>query len=195
MKHMPVASKRRVLVAGAGSALLHALRSCGPHTEFTVLTTRALDGMPRQTRWVVVAPGNALVASLPSADHAVVQLGALRRAREAVFWRTSRDELIPLAAALRERGVRTLELLLADGSGLSPIERKRLHALAFEQVTERLPWVVSRGAAGCWPERLAEWMIDTVFGTIQQVTASLHQSETQLNSTTAQCRPDGSTHY
>ncbi|MBA4267636.1 MAG: hypothetical protein C0453_21380 [Comamonadaceae bacterium] len=162
-----------MLVAGAGSALLHAMRTCGPQAEFMVLTTRGLEGMPRQTSWVVVAPGHAWAASLPHADHAVVQLGALRRSREAVFWQPSRADLLPLAKDLRQRGVRTLELLLADGSVLSAIERRQLQALAFEQVTEHRPVASQSGPTGSWPERLAAWMIGTVVTTMQQVTASL----------------------
>jgi hypothetical protein len=164
---------RRVLVAGSGSALLHAMRRCDPRAEFTVLTTRSLEGMPRQTRWAVMAPGQAWADSLPQADHAVVQLGALQRAREAVFWRPSRADLLPLATALRERGVRSLELLLADGSALNARERRQLQALAFEQVVEHRPGAVISRPTGPWPERLAGWMIGTVVSTMQQVTASL----------------------
>lgn len=172
MRPRPGTPPRRVLVAGAGGALLHALRTGGPHAEFTVLTTRRFGGMPRQTRWALVAPGNAWAASLPLADHAVVQLGALRRAREAVFWRPSRAELVPLAAALRERGVRTLEVLLADGSALSAVERQRLHTLGFDQVTERRPGTAPSRSTGPWPERLAAWMIGTVLATMRQVVGS-----------------------
>ncbi|MDR7152687.1 hypothetical protein J2W49_004665 [Hydrogenophaga palleronii] len=178
MKTVPGTPMRRVLVAGTGGALLHAVRSCGPQDAFTVLTTRSLEGMPRQTRWAVVAPGHAWAASLPPADHAVVQLGALRRAREAVFWQPSRADLVPLAAALRERGVRTLEVLLADGSRLNAHERQRLHALAFEQWVEHRPGAVINRHIGSWPERLAAWMIGTVVNTMQQVTASLRQRPT-----------------
>ncbi|HEX5738200.1 MAG TPA: hypothetical protein VFY22_06790 [Hydrogenophaga sp.] len=170
---MPSTPARRVLVAGAGGALLHALRSCGPQAEFTVLTTRGLEGMPRQTRWAVVPPGHAWATSLPPADHAVVQLGALRRAREAVFWQPSRADLVPLATALRDGGVCTLELLLADGPALSALERRQLQTLAFEQLVEHRPGAVISRPAGSWPERLAAWMIGTVVATMQQVTASL----------------------
>jgi hypothetical protein len=152
---------------------LHAVRSCGPQAEITVLTTRALEGMPRQTRWAVVAPGSAWAASLPPADHAVVQLGALRRAREAVFWQRARADLVPLATVLRACGVSTLELLLADGPALNARERRQLQALAFEQVVEHRPGAVISRPTGPWPERLAGWMIGTVVSTMQQVTASL----------------------
>jgi hypothetical protein len=175
MKAVPGTStpKRRVLVAGAGGALLHAMRSCGPQAEFTVLTTRGLEGMPRQTRWAVVASGPAWAASLPPADHAVVQLGALRRTREAVFWQPARADLVPLATALRERGVCTLDLLLADASALNARERLQLQALAFEQVVEHRQGAAISRPTGPWPERLAGWMIGTVVTTMQQVTASL----------------------
>lgn len=172
MRPLPGTPPRRVLVAGAGGALLHALRTGGPHAEFTVLTTRPFRGVPHRARCALVAPGAAWAASLPPADHAVVQLGALRRTREAVFWRPSRAELVPLAEALRERGVRTLEVLLADGSALSAAERQRLHALGFEQVTERRSGAAPSHSAGPWPERLAAWLIGTVLATMRQVVAA-----------------------
>ena len=175
MKTAPRPPARRVLVVGAGGALLHAVRSGGPQDALTVLTTRSLEGMPRQTRWAVVSPGAGWGASLPPADHAVVQLGALRRAREAVFWQPSRADLVPLATALRACGVSTLELLLADGPALSALERRQLQALAFEQVVEHRPGAVISRPTGPWPERLAGWMIGTVVSTMQQVTASLRQ--------------------
>ena len=175
MKTAPRPPARRVLVVGAGGALLHAVRSGGPQDALTVLTTRSLEGMPRQTRWAVVSPGAGWGASLPPADHAVVQLGALRRAREAVFWQPSRADLVPLATALRACGVSTLELLLADGPALSALERRPLQALAFEQVVEHRPAAAIRRPTGPWPERLAGWMIGAVVSTMQQVTASLRQ--------------------
>jgi hypothetical protein len=180
MKTVTGTPKRRVLVAGAGGALLHAMRSCGPQAEFTVLTTRGLEGMPRQTHWAVVAPGPAWATSLPSADHAVVQLGTLRRAREAVFWQPSRVDLLPLATALRERGVCSLELLLADGVALSDRERRQLQALAFDQVLEHRPGAVISRPSGPWPERQAGWMIGTVVSTMQQVTASLRHRPARM---------------
>jgi len=177
---MPGTPERRVLVAGAGGALLYALRSCGPHAEFTVLTTRALEGTLPRTRWTLVAPGDAWAASLPPADHAVVQFGAVRRAREAVFWQPARADLAPLASTLRERGVRSLTVLLSDGSTLNAHERQRLHALAFEQVVEHRPGTVISRPSGTWPERLAAWMIGTVVATMQQVTASMHHSVSRI---------------
>ena len=176
MKPQPNASARGVLVAGAGGAVLHALRHCGPGDQVTVLTTSDLEGMPRQTRCAVVAKERPWADPLPAADHAVVQIGAVRRAREAVFWQPSRADLWPLAEGLRERGVQTLEVWLADGSALGASERRRLLALGFEQVTEHQPGgpAPSR-VTGSWPERLAAWMIATVWGTMQQVTASLHR--------------------
>jgi len=174
MKPMPGTPERRVLVAGAGGALLYALRSCGPDDAFTVLTTRAMEGMLPQTRWTLVAPGDAWADSLPPADHAVVQLGAMRRAREAVFWQPSRADLLPLATALRQRGVGSLAVLLSDGSTLNAHERQGLGELAFEQVVEHRPGTVVVHSRGAWPERLAAWMIGTVVATLQQVTASLH---------------------
>jgi hypothetical protein len=163
-----------VLVAGAGGALLHALRTHGPHAELTLLTTRPFRGVPRRARCAQVAPGAAWAASLPPADHVVVQLGALRRAREAVFWRPSRAELLPLAAAVRAQGARTLELLLADGSVLSAAERQRLHALGFERVEVQGPTAAFTRPSGNWPERLAAWMMGTVLATMRQVVASRH---------------------
>jgi hypothetical protein len=176
MKPQPNAPARRVLVAGAGGALLHALRHCGPGDQVTVLTTGDMEGMPRQTRCAVVAKERPWADPLPAADHAVVQIGAVRRAREAVFWQPSRADLWPLAEGLRERGVHTLEVWLADGSALGAPERRRLLALGFEQVTEHQPGGPAPArVTSTWPERLAAWMIATVWGTMQQVTASLHR--------------------
>lgn len=174
MRPRPGTPPPRVLVAGAGGALLHALRTHGPHAELTVLTTRPFRGVPHRARCALVAPGAAWAASLPPADHVVIQLGALRRAREAVFWRPSRAELLPLATAVRAQGARTLELLLADGSVLSAAERKRLHALAFDRVDVQGPAAAFMRPTGSWPERLAVWMIGTVLATMRQVVASRH---------------------
>lgn len=174
MRPRPGTPPQRVLVAGAGGALLHALRTHGPHAELTVLTTRPFRGVPHRTHCALVVPGAAWPTSLPPADHVVVQLGALRRAREAVFWRPSRADLLPLATAVRAQGARTLELLLADGSVLSAVERKRLHALSFERVEVRGPAGAFTPSTGIWPERLAAWMIVTVLATMRQVVASRH---------------------
>jgi hypothetical protein len=174
MRPRPGTQAPRVLVAGAGGALLHALRTHGPHTELTVLTTRPFRGMPHRARCALVTPGAAWAASLPPADHVVIQLGALRRAREAVFWRPSRAELLPLATAVRAQGARTLELLLADGSALSAAERRQLHALAFDRVDVQGPAAAFAPPAGSWPERLAAWMMATLIATMRQVVAARH---------------------
>ena len=165
MRPRPGTQAPRVLVAGAGGALLHALRTHGPHTELTVLTTRPFRGMPHRARCALVTPGAAWAASLPPADHVVIQLGALRRAREAVFWRPSRAELLPLATAVRAQGARTLELLLADGSALSAAERR---------VDVQGPAAACAPPAGSWPERLAAWMMATLIATMRQVVAARH---------------------
>jgi hypothetical protein len=168
------AASPRVLVAGAvgatGSVVLRELLGSGRHDTVTVLTTRRFLQMPPGMAHAVV-DGDAWRDALPPADHAVLVFGALRRDREALIWQPARAELVPLAAALRARGVRTLDLVWADGSHLSAAERKQLQALAFERIAEPRPGIVASAsiARGSWPERLAAWMIRAVLAAMRQV--------------------------
>lgn len=164
----------RVLVAGAvgatGSVVLRELLGSGRHETVTVLTTRRFLQMPPGMAHAVV-DGDAWRDALPAAEHAVLVFGARRREREVLMWQPARAELVPLATALRASGVRTLDVVWADGSHLSAAERQRLQALAFERIAEPRPGTVASAllARGSWPERLAAWMIRAVLAAMRQV--------------------------
>jgi hypothetical protein len=163
-----------VVVVGAvgatGSAVLRELLGNGRHGTVTVLTTRRFLRMPPGMAHAVVDAA-AWHHALPPADHAVLVFGAVRRERETLIWQPARAELVPLAAAVRASGVRTLDVVWADGSHLNAAERQRLQALAFERVAEPRPGTVSSAPVprGSWPERLAAWMIRTVLATMRQL--------------------------
>jgi len=164
----------RVVVVGAvgatGSVVLRELLGSGRHDTVTVLTTRRFLQMPPGMAHAVV-DGDAWRDALPPADHAVLVFGALRREREALIWQPARAELVPLAAALRACGVRTLDVVWADGSHLSAAERERLQALGFEHIAQPRPGSASSASIprGSWPERLAAWMIRAVLAAMRQV--------------------------
>lgn len=164
----------RVVVVGAvgatGSVVLRELLGSGRHDTVTVLTTRRFLQMPPGMAHAVI-DGDAWRDALPPADHAVLVFGAVRREREGLIWQPARAELLPLAAALRARGVRTLDVVWADGSHLSAAERERLQALAFERIAEPRPGIASSASVprGSWPERLAAWMICAVLAAMRQV--------------------------
>ncbi|WP_439606227.1 hypothetical protein [Hydrogenophaga sp.] len=163
----------RVVVAGAGgkagSAVLREWLASTRDARVTVLTTRHFLRMPSGLSDAVV-DATAWHTSMPPADHAVILFGAARREREAVFWQPARADLVPLAAALRARGARTLDLVLPDGAGLSRAERERLRRLTYERVTEIRPGLAPLlPARHRWPERLAAWLIATLVATMRQV--------------------------
>jgi putative NADH-flavin reductase len=174
-----VSPSTRVVVVGAvgatGSVVLRELLGSGRHDTVTVLTTRRFLRTPPGMAHVVVDAA-AWHDALPPADHAVLVFGAVRRDREALIWQPARAELLPLATALRGRGVRTLDVVGADGSSLSAAERKQLQALAFERVAEPQPGSVSAAPVqrGSWPERLAAWMIRTVLAAMRQLMVTQH---------------------
>lgn len=169
---------RHVLVAGAGgatgSAVLHdLLGSMGQsgHERVTVLTTRAFLQTSARLDHAVVNEA-AWADDLPAADHAVIVFGTARRAREAVYWQPARADLLPLARALRARGVRSLEVVLSEG-GLNVVERLELERSGFDTVTDRrrsmTSVLTSAQPTGSFPERLAAWMIHLVVSTMQQL--------------------------
>ena len=169
---MPPARRRVALLAGAGgtlgSAALRTLLGDARHDQVTVLTTCRFLQVPSRLAWAVVAEGRWADA-LPEADHAVIVLGATRRAREMVYWQPAREDLLPLATALRARGVRSLDLVLAADHGLQRDERAALQRLAFEHLGETAPGPMPRPATtnAPWPERLALWLIRTLIATLQ----------------------------
>lgn len=164
--------RRVALLAGAGgnpgSAALRSLLGDARYDQVTVLTTCHFLQVPSRLAWAVVKEGHWADA-LPEADHAVIVLGATRRAREVVYWQPAREDLLPLATALRARGVRSLDVVLIADNGLQPHERSALQALAFEQLSETAPGLLPRPAAtnAPWPERLALWLIRTLIATLQ----------------------------
>ena len=164
----------RVMVVGAvgatGSVVLRELLGSGRHDTVTVLTTRRFLRMPPGMAHAV-GDGDAWHDALPPAEHAVLVFGAVRREREALIWQPARADLVPLATALRARGVRTLDVVWADGSCLSAAERKPLQALAFDRIVEPRPGIASAApmARGSWLQRLAAWMIRTVLATMRQL--------------------------
>lgn len=169
-----VTPSAHVVVVGAvgatGSLVLRELLGSGRHGMVTVLTTRRFLRMPPGMAHAMIA-GDAWRDALPPAEHAVLVFGAVRRARETLIWQPARAELVPLAAAMRARGVHTLDVVWADGSHLNTAERKRLQALGFERVAEPRPGVSSVVSIprGSWPERLAAWMIRAVLTAMRQV--------------------------
>lgn len=169
---MPSSRRRIAVLAGAGgnlgSAALRTLLGNARYDQVTVLTTCRFLQVPSRLAWAVVVEGRWADA-LPAADHAVIVLGATRRAREMVYWQPAREDLLPLATALRARGVRSLDVLLAADHGLRPEERAALQRLAFDPLSETAPGPVLHPVATSapWPERLALWLIRTLIATLQ----------------------------
>ncbi|WP_066268972.1 hypothetical protein [Hydrogenophaga palleronii] len=167
---------RHVLVAGAGgatgSAVLHELLGETNQDRVTVLTTRAFLQTTARLDHAVVRDAAGWADALPAADHAVIVFGTARRAREAVYWQPARADLLPLARALHARGVRSLEVVLAEG-GLDVVERLEIQRIGFHTVTDRrrstASVIASGQPRGIWPERLAAWMIHLVVSTMQQL--------------------------
>jgi hypothetical protein len=181
---------RRLLFAGAGGATGSALlRECVGRGEFASVTVLAVKPFLRMPQ----AMGHALVVAnthdaaalrawaLPPAEAAVINFGAVRYEREAVFWNPVADDLLPLAAALRASGVRVLLVTLADGQQvpvradlpyrLDGAAHRALDALGFERVivldpadtgTSSGPAAVLAPPSGSPLERLAAWMIRAV---------------------------------
>ncbi len=145
---------RHVLVAGAGgatgSAVLHELLGETNQDRVTVLTTRAFLQTTARLDHAVVRDDATWADALPAADHAVIVYGTARRAR----------------------GVRSLEVVLAEG-GLDVVERLEIQRIGFHTVTDRRRSTASVLAGGkpngSWPERLAVWMIHLVVSTMQQL--------------------------
>lgn len=169
----------RAIVAGAGgapgSAALRALLADARCEQVTVLTTCRFLQVPSRLAYAVVK--GVAAAALPTADHAVIVLGARRRAREMVYWQPARDDLLPLAAALRASGVRSLAVVLAGDGGLHRDERDALAGLAFEHLDVTRPEPLPRPATvdAPWPERLALWLIRTLVATLQMAQVAYRQ--------------------
>ncbi|MDR7093192.1 hypothetical protein [Hydrogenophaga laconesensis] len=174
---------RGAILAGAGgnlgSAALHALLGDARFDRVTVLTTCRFLQTPSRLAWAVVADGG-WDHTLPAATHAVIVLGGRRRAREMVYWQPARDDLLPLATALRACGVQSLEVLLPPDDGLHQEERAALERLAFEPFSETraatLPRVAPANAP--WPERLALWLIRTLIAALQMAQVAYRKPPT-----------------
>lgn len=182
---MPPAGRRGALLAGAGgnqgSAALRELLGDPRYDQVTVLTTCRFLQTPSRLAYAVVTE-DAWADALPPAEHAVIVLGGRRRAREMVYWQPARDDLLPLATALRDRGVRSLEVVLATGDGLHRDEREALTALAFDHVEETQAGQLPRPApvSAPWPERLALWLIRTMIATLQMAQVSYRKRPSAL---------------
>ena len=166
-------SARQVVVAGAASGtVLQALLADPTVARVTLLTTRGFLRMPPGIHDAVVDPA-AWRDGLPSADHALLLFGAVRRTREALYWHPERSDLVPLAAALQQRGLRTLEVVVLSPE-VEPVtadERRQLQqlGLVLQSSLGRPTSPVVVPATGPWPARLALWMIHTVWAVMQQV--------------------------
>ncbi|MDO9438321.1 hypothetical protein [Hydrogenophaga sp.] len=167
-------SGRHVVVAGAASsAVLHELLGNPTVVRITLLTTRRFLRMPHGIQDAVVDPTDWR-DGLPHADHALLLMGATRRAREALYWHPQRADLLPLAAALQQRGVRTLEVVVLspDVEPLTADERRQLQQLGLTlqplSARPQLPGGLHH-KSGSWPARLALWMIHTVWTVMQQL--------------------------
>lgn len=179
---------RHVLVAGAGGAgarVVQALLADAALAQVTVLTTQRFLSAPSRLACALV-PGHARFGALPSADHAVIVLGARPKARERVCWQPARADLLPLAVALRAIGVGTLEVLLADGSTLSRHESDGLHALGFAHwqvlAPPDAPNAATAGPRRSWPERLALWLIRSLLATLQMAQGAYRPSSARTRS-------------
>ncbi len=173
MTHATPQPGRHVVVAGAASGtVLHELLNNPTVERVTLLTTRGFLRMPPGIHDAVVDPA-AWREGLPAADHALLIFGALRRTREALYWHPARADLLPLAAALHQRGLRTLEVvaLSPDVPPVSAEERKQLQllGLVLQPLSTRpaVPGVLH--STGPWPARLALWLIHTVWTVMQQL--------------------------
>lgn len=169
---MPHNPRRIAILAGAGgslgSASLHALLGDARYGQVTVLTTRRFLQTPSRLGFAVVEE-TPWTGTLPAADHAVIVLGGTRRAREVIYWQPARDDLLPLATALRAGGAQSLEVVLASGDSLNAEERAALATLAFETFAETRPGSLQRTVpvSAPWPERLALWLIRTLIATME----------------------------
>ncbi|WP_137919130.1 hypothetical protein [Hydrogenophaga sp. 2FB] len=170
----PAAKPRHAVVAGAASgALLHELLSHHRIQRVTLLTTRQFLRMPPGMDDAVVDPESWRDGLPTAADHALLFYGAVRREREALLWRPERRDLVSLATALHERGVRTLEVVLPPGvEPLNTAERRALKQLGFDPLRRASATPSVRPTNGSWPARLAAWMIHVALVSMQQVSAS-----------------------
>lgn len=170
----PAMKPRHAVVAGAASGVLwRELLTHHRIQRVTLLTTRRFLRMPPGMDDAVVDPA-AWRDGLPAAaDHALLFYGAVRREREALIWRPERRELVQLATALHERGVRTLEVVLPPGvEPLNVAERRALKQLGFDPLRRAAASPTVRPANGSWPARLAAWMIHVALVSMQQVMSS-----------------------
>lgn len=169
-----VMKPRHAVVAGAASgALLRELLTRHGIQRVTLLTTRRFLRMPPGMDDAVLDP-EAWRDGLPTAaDHALLFYGEIRREREALLWRPERRDLVHLATALHERGVRTLEVVLPPGvEPLNAAERRALKRLGFGPLHRAPATPTARPTNGSWPARLAAWMIHVALVSMQQVSTS-----------------------
>jgi hypothetical protein len=150
-----------------GAALLAAALGCGRFARVQALVARDLASAMRDFEAV---PAAALGGRL-RADTAAIVFERARRSngRDEAFVQPQPEELVPLAAQLRQGGVRRLLVVVPHAPallpqalkhGLATLDEGRVAALGFEQLLFLRAAQAGRGpAASGWTRRLAAgWM-------------------------------------
>ncbi|TMH35138.1 MAG: hypothetical protein E6H58_04780, partial [Betaproteobacteria bacterium] len=169
----PRVAGRQVLVAGGGGALgaavLEQLLASREFAQVTVLVTRPLNtallGL-RPLLWDAQA-----IASRGDEDTALIVFDRARHAnrREQAYLRPDPAQLPALAAALRERGVRRLVVVLPHASaslpdalkhGLANLDEQAVASLGFEQLLFMRSAQARDSRRPDHPlQRVAQWML------------------------------------
>src|SRR5213592_1703119 len=169
----PRVAGRKVLVAGGGGALgaavLEQLLASREFAQVTVLVTRPLNtallGL-RPLLWDAQA-----IASRGDEDTALIVFDRARHAnrREQAYLRPDPAQLPALAAALRERGVRRLVVVLPHASaslpdalkhGLANLDEQAVASLGFEQLLFMRSAQTRDSRHSDHPlQRVAQWML------------------------------------
>ncbi len=149
---------------------MHEALGSGRFARITVLTRRRFSRLPRPLHDAVMGedPDEARFDPIPRAEVAVIHVGSSPFEREAVFWNPARRDLLPLASALHARGVRHLQIVLAQD--LTAGERRALDQLGFERWALSGPEQVkppAPSAKRCLLQRCADWMIGAVVEAMQ----------------------------
>jgi len=171
----PPAATRRVLVAGGGGALgaavLEQLLAGRAFGAVAVLVTQPLSAALRGLMPVLDTSLAWPAPAVPGEDTAVVVFDRERHAngREQAFWRPDPAGLPVLAAALQQRGVRHLIVVMPHAvatlpqalkRGLASLDEQAVAALGFDH----LVFVRSAQAHGAprsarLLQRLADWVL------------------------------------
>jgi hypothetical protein len=180
----PPAATRRVLVAGGGGALgaavLEQLLAGRAFGAVAVLVTQPLSAALRGLMPVLDTSLAWPAPAVPGEDTAVVVFDRERHAngREQAFWRPDPAGLPVLAAALQQRGVRHLIVVMPHAvatlpqalkRGLASLDEQAVAALGFDH----LVFVRSAQAHGAprsarLLQRLADWVLSQLLLMIPQ---------------------------